>query len=188
MIKHKPFTLIEITLALGVVAVGVVAILGLFPVGSNATRDAIGFTHAAESADNFLQLVENYAHEDWTFLNSIPGAKPTDSGTHQPPLGDTGEPGSHGTVHAIGTGLYQVVSFHDNDLTDNRLGSDAIVDFNGVVAIWKEDSPELDEDNNPTSPNNRDIGVLLKAEVSWPAQRPYDGREKEIYALELFNR
>lgn len=180
MIKHKSFTLIEITLALGVIAVGVVAILGLFPVGSNATRDAIGFTHAAESADNFLQLVENYAQEDWTFLDSIPDSKPTDSGTHAPPLGDTGETGSHGTVHTLGAnGLYQVLSFHDSDLTDNVLGNDAIVDFNGVVSVWKEESPVT---------SNQDIAVLLKAEVSWPAQRPYDAREKEIYALELFKR
>lgn len=179
------FTLIEITLALGVVGVGVVSIMALFPAASSASRDAIGYTHAADSADNFLQVIKNQAHADWTFLGNIPSStgKATDTTTHDPPTDNTNAiSGSRGTVHDLddpGGGLYQVLSYVDED-DDGVRDADEVVDFNGVVSVWKTDSP--------AAPGNQDIAVLLKAEVSWPAQAPYDGREKELYVLELFNR
>jgi len=191
---RRQFTLIEITLALGVVAVGFVAILGLFPIGANASRDAIGYTHAAESADNLLHLFAYRAKKEWSgfFQSYVPNDNDNrDSNSLPAPTSSsTGLPGSRGTIHEINAsqGLYQVLSFSDNDTTDNVFNpSGATVDFNGVMAVWKEDIPILDPGGDLLTPTNRKIGVTLKVEVSWPADRPYDARNKELYSLEIFN-
>lgn len=52
------FNMVEIVLALAVVAVGVVSILGLFPVGMAASRDAMAIDYAANAADQFLHQLE----------------------------------------------------------------------------------------------------------------------------------
>lgn len=46
--------MIEIVLALGLVAVGLVSIMALFPVGMNATRDGMAEEYAATAADQVL--------------------------------------------------------------------------------------------------------------------------------------
>ena len=50
--------MIEIVLALAVVAVGVISILGLFPVGMSASRDAMAIDYAANASDQFLHHFE----------------------------------------------------------------------------------------------------------------------------------
>ena len=52
------FNMIEIVLALAVIAVGVISILGLFPVGMAASRDAMAIDYAANAADQFLHQFE----------------------------------------------------------------------------------------------------------------------------------
>ena len=54
----RRYNLVEVILALGVVAIGVVSIMALFPIGANASRDASLETYAANVADEMLQLVK----------------------------------------------------------------------------------------------------------------------------------
>jgi hypothetical protein len=54
----RRYNLVEVILALGVVAIGVVSIMALFPIGANASRDASMETYAANVADEMLQFVK----------------------------------------------------------------------------------------------------------------------------------
>ena len=54
----RRYNLVEVILALGVVAIGVVSIMALFPIGANASRDASMETYAANTADEMLQFVK----------------------------------------------------------------------------------------------------------------------------------
>ena len=53
----RRYNLVEVILALGVVAIGVVSIMALFPIGANASRDASMETYAANVSDEMLQFV-----------------------------------------------------------------------------------------------------------------------------------
>ena len=57
------YNLVEVILALGVCAIGVVSIMALFPIGSSAARDASMETYAANVADEMLQFVKYRLHE-----------------------------------------------------------------------------------------------------------------------------
>ena len=47
MRKHSGFSLVEVTLSIGIIAVALVAIMALVPVGLNSGRDAIDATHTS---------------------------------------------------------------------------------------------------------------------------------------------
>lgn len=57
----RAFTLIEVTLAIGVVAIGLVAILALFPLGLRATRKADFQTEAALMGQDYIAYYQQRA-------------------------------------------------------------------------------------------------------------------------------
>ena len=92
------FTLVEVTMAIGVIALGMMGIMALFPIGFQASRNAIGDNYSSELADQFLQVIamqckmyedtdgngdatgEVYGWNDWINGGTakIPTAKPDD--------------------------------------------------------------------------------------------------------------
>lgn len=113
-----------------------------------------------------------------------------------PPTG-AGLTDSAGTLHDMRPtavpGVYEIVAFVDgsNGCPDNdQLEATEIVDFRGVIALWQEDIPMLDSDSppDPANPSNRNIGVALRCEISWPAAIDYTKRQKSAFYIELFNR
>ena len=50
------FTLVEVLIAMGICVVGVVSVMGLFPVGANAARDASMNFYADQAAEQMLNL------------------------------------------------------------------------------------------------------------------------------------
>jgi hypothetical protein len=83
--KSKAFSLVEIALALGVIAIALVAIFGLIPVGLNSSRDAINDTQTtmiSEDVYNRVLLAANRGvYFDGTFarvpLTTGPSPVPT---------------------------------------------------------------------------------------------------------------
>ncbi|MBT3377761.1 MAG: hypothetical protein HN742_06425 [Lentisphaerae bacterium] len=207
--------MIELILALGVVAVGVVSITALFPVGLGASRDGMAEMSAAMSADQMLHYLQfrlrdpttgqaewtsrvyDYSDPDNPVQGSIPGSRPVDS--DDPNLvcdmtvSGAGESGSGGTLFEQADGIYQLVRFREgttggSDLADEfnpPSAGDDQTDFRAIAVLWQEDSGLLD---TTTDVEHRDIGVTLKVEVSWPAEIPYARRQKAVYQLELFKR
>ena len=182
MNKHalNNFTLVEIALAMGVITVGLVSVLGLFPVGTNASRDAIGQTYASETADFFLQNLENQLRSDWSTRSKIPEEKYDryESISWEKKYDKFWDKGKLGqsNIFKFQYGLLYRVKMSTEGIN--------VTDFDGIVKIWRE---KVSVDGNPISYEN---AVALYCEVSWPAQAPYESkeREKETYYMELFRR
>ena len=203
-----PFNLIEITIALGVIAIGVVAILGLFPIAANSTRDAMAETYAAQVAEQLTSYTEQSFRKDWTTaLAGLGTSKPDTAygaGTAVPGTGDTIFDFS--TAPAV-PGKYRVIRYIDlsspkNDVFDS--GTD-IQDFEAMVVVWRSIPTIFDRDGNGAfgGPDSLDtdgdwdaddetiaygIAVQLNVEVSWPAQVDYAKRKSALFVVELFKR
>jgi type II secretory pathway pseudopilin PulG len=81
-LKFARFSLIEITLAMGVIIVGLIAIMGLIPVGQQANRDAIAKNYSADGADQLLHLLAAQLKGNWALLAGYKkDAPPNISGT-----------------------------------------------------------------------------------------------------------
>ena len=73
------YSMIEMALAIGVVAVGMISVLALFPVGLDANRDAVAESYAADAADMFLNFFAQSLKSDptvWTTFAALPTTKP----------------------------------------------------------------------------------------------------------------
>lgn len=62
------FSLVEVALALLVVAIGLTAVFGLFPAGMQSSRAAVEETEMAEFADFVFEALEVLAARDWNDL------------------------------------------------------------------------------------------------------------------------
>ncbi len=74
------FSLIEVMLALMVISVGMLAILGLFPVSLDQGARAIAFSHSALFAEEIFSGLRACADEDWAALDdtlALPAAAPS---------------------------------------------------------------------------------------------------------------
>ena len=153
------FNMVECALALAVVAIGVVSIVALFPVGMNATRDAIADSYAADAADLFLHYQAGRLKTSWSNTSGILIKSST-----PPP---TGSP-----VTIPGTSTTMVDGLNGAILIQQG------TDFSGLFRIWR---------SNIVSTIPQNIAVGLNLEVSWPAQAPYLKRQRALYYLEVFN-
>lgn len=88
-VRNYRFNLIEILIAMGVLAIGMVAVLGLFPVGFATTRDAMAESSSADAADQMLHMLQYKLKNqiEWTALigtDADPGSIPEYAGLGLP--------------------------------------------------------------------------------------------------------
>ena len=193
--RHLPFNMIEIVLALGLVAVGIVSIMALFPVAVNASRDGMTESYAANTADQFLHQQEYLIRESaggWAkYITDsspeIPGAEldPADLADFEIPADGTAEDGTRDTLWAKDgeKGIFKAIRYVDKGSGgEGTYEEDTdILDFEAIIAVWQDDLDIL-------GTGKRAVAVALNLEVSWPAKLPHAQRQKSLYRFELFNR
>lgn len=69
--RKSCFTLVEVLIAMGICIVGVVSIMGLFPVGANTARDANMAFYADQAADQMLHFTKYAVLKDTSTSNVI---------------------------------------------------------------------------------------------------------------------
>ena len=177
--------MVEISLAMAVLALGVISIMALFPIGLNANRDAMAENYAADSADMLLHYYSSMLKTSWTDAQAqLPPAKATTEGAW------TGTPVSLSPSTVLtpdsvaNSGVCKV---------EQRTGAapGTVVDFAGVYRVWRSDVTYSYYNAvlgawTPTATISQDTGLALNLEVSWPAQAAYTARQKVRYYLEVF--
>lgn len=199
--KRNNFTLVEILLALGVVVIGICSIMVLFPVGANATRDASMETYAANSVEELLNgLKYKLQNGEWDAFvgdsGSIPDLGDTeviddnftgtkenfDSLTESSDWEDVNINTKSGFYKYKSDGnVFQLVSYKD---TSKELSEDK-VDFRAIARLAKS---KLNTASYSSSGVIIDYGdaVCIHVEVSWPAEAPFEARQKSYYLMEVF--
>lgn len=207
------FNMVEIALALAVLAIGISSILVLFPVGINANRSAIADNNLADISEFLMGYLRAGCAAEWAKIaadknNSPSGSdyfftdKIADKYADISTVGDdTGvDPEStdykdeDSNTRRISSNLYQVsTSGNTNSVFLYKLTTGDIVDFSAVVKVWRENPDFLirKADNSigaiPSPGSLRLYATVLCVEISWPAQAPYAQREKRLFRQEIFN-
>lgn len=184
--RTHSFNMVEVLLALGVIAIGAVSVLALFPYGFASTRDSVAESFAGDSADQFLHWFAAQTRTNWVTYAGDATWLPDDK-----PLPGTDESGSWDSTQTISRNLrYQR---HSTDgvlkVVFQRGDSPPIVDFSSVYRMWND--PVSVPDPRPGSGGgtvalNTDSALAINIEASWPADLPYGRRQKAVYRLEVF--
>lgn len=181
-----PFSLLEVVLALAVIAFGVVSVLALLPASMKASRDSVADTHSSQAAQHLIQtLAANMeaatVSADWSAVAlSLPTDKPA-----------AAEPDSDWTVwlRQGGMSFWRAGESGEFFRVDMRRADADYSEFAAICRVWRRPVTisTLEDDgtwSTRTVPWENAVG--LNVEVSWPAQAPYPGRQKALFALNVF--
>jgi type II secretory pathway pseudopilin PulG len=189
--------MIEVLLALGVIAIGAVSVMALFPYGFASSRDSVAESFAGDSADQFLHWFAAQTRTNWAGYagdtTQLPSTKPPPP---LPPPTGTGFETDSGAWEASSTTITPNLLYrkHGSDagvlkVTFQRGDAPPIVDFSGVYRIWREavTVPYLTATGaSGETTLATDVAVAINLEASWPAELPYQRRQKAVYRLEVF--
>ncbi len=189
-ITVRYFNMVELALAMAVLAIGISSILVLFPVGINASTNARANDQVPMIADVMLENIKSivYKLSDWSSLGAdIPSTKPADADIKSPSK-DAQIMGN--LYYTTKDGVY---------LYENG-------DFSAVIRVWRD--PEYWKDFNigsvPLNAADKNalnkIAAVIYVEISWPVDMVYDdlgdpsntntrvdSGNVRTYRLELFN-
>ncbi len=204
--KRHPFSMVEILLALGVVAIGICSVMVLFPVGASATRDAAMETYAANAADQILHMVKyelmREGGSSWSTyicnssstpvgialpLNSVDSLEDeiddTDKWIDTNPLigGNTLKSGIYS--YTAGDGHYYQILVHRGSPSDSfsKVLDDNVIDFRGLATLWAT-RVNVQGVNLPLN-----FATRLHLKIEWPVELPATARQSAYYTLEVFN-
>ncbi|OPZ84952.1 MAG: hypothetical protein BWY74_04051 [Firmicutes bacterium ADurb.Bin419] len=180
--KYKSFfNMIEVTLSLAVVGIGVAGIMALFPVAVQSSKNAIGDNFSADTADQFMHLIRRMAQADWnTYAKSIPDTPNKDD------LAD--ENWKSSPVDGTDGLLYEKTSKPGIFRILQKSGS--VIDFDAVMCMWRS-RPIVPVYTGsawaawPDATKYEEHIVGLNVEISWPTAKPYEKREKRYFYLVL---
>ena len=170
-ILHR-FNMVEIVLAIGVVAIGVTGVMALLPPSLNAHRDVAADAFAEEAVSKMVALI-NF---DYSRMN-IPDTKPTTSS-----LETLGESATN----------YNEVIKDWNIFTYSTNGvymlSNSDASFQVQALVWQEQVTDMFlgvTDNYVSVPKANAVRIFV--ETSWPINVKYENRQKRLEVIDFFN-
>lgn len=173
----RTFNMVEIALAVAVIGIGIAGIVALFPIGMNASRDAIAESYAADTSEQFLHMFAGMAKNNWSALTAWPDNRPyVITGTESNNWTALAENGNI-ERHTVENGVFRVTQ-----------RTAASTDFEGVFRVWKSPLSYNYWDGSSWQSKSIDMesAVAINLEVSWPCRAPYAARQKSFFYLEVF--
>ena len=168
------FNLIEVTMAIAIVGIGIAGVMALFPPAIEANKSANNQNYIGMVSNSFLGYLENQILNDFSKFTtgSFSGF------TSNPEPAETFWTGSKTSLASQGfPGLYTTTS-NNIFAVESADGS-----VNALIALWQSGTTAVDGFTASDTDKVRRVYV----EASWPAALPYDKREKKLYIYDVFN-
>jgi hypothetical protein len=175
--KKKFFNMIEVLLALGVTAIGIMGIMAVIPVTLNANRDASADNLIADVANTkFAEIAFDVKKNFVTGLQGLSTSKPSEAETWIPVDNVSG-------LLTDGNMVDDGIQFSGTKFAMGRSGK--APELTGDILLWKTTPGDV----VGVPDNNGATAVLIRVymEVSWPSSVPYAERKKRVYVREFLD-
>lgn len=165
----RRFNLIEITMAIAVVGIGIAGVMALFPPAIEANRSADNQNYLGQVSETLMGYLEAEIFSDFSKVKALSDSKK-----------EPGESLRNNLTSLASKGIYGLQTTTDPNVLyiespDGRV--------NAFAAVW------LDSGNVPgVESGMEDFSRRVYVEISWPAARPYDVRNKKLYVFDVFNK
>jgi hypothetical protein len=206
--------MIEVVLAMAIIAFGMSSILGLFPVGLNALKSSMVDNYCSDSVDQMIGYIKNqaeYSAGNYTaFVTGLPdaaaltaavgadrsklvGGKTLDaySADFLTDYRTSNFPATYKRVFTdmnifqVSAGMPYLYYIVQGQITSKN------IDFSAMLLVWKSPVSYTVKDaagnwyNGPAVPNAYQYFSGINFELSWPLEKPYAQREKKYYYIEV---
>lgn len=203
ILKYK-FNLIEIALAICVIAIGLSGVMSLFALGAKSNRQAVAYNNLSDISEYMMNSIRSIAQAQASYTTLIP---PNSILTNFPntfnetsaksvTVNDITNPDSNTWDISISSDssiklnnafmlthktMKNVFLFRQLSNTSNS--DETTADFSCIAYMWLDSVP------HPTGTGNIDqtYATAICLELSYPADYPYEQREKKRFRFELFN-
>lgn len=208
--RRSLFNMIEVALAIAVVAIGLSSIMVLFPVGLNATSAAITDDNIPDAAEYILSYMEGRILKSWRhdggakksdFLDLVKDKKPDDSRIQEESkkitAGEIDKEQVNDDGILLGAGNIGLFRFQKVVKLESSAGGER-TDFAVDALVWRESVrgksfetllavPGITGSRTKEKTVSDKAAVELCVELSWPIEQQYVMREKRLYRLTLVN-
>ena len=208
LIRHN-FNMVEIMLAVIVIALGLTSTFVLFPVGLNATRDAVAENHISDASEAIItnihthilpKLFNTTTGEGYAFKSNLTEYfyDPSTASDEIKKYIEDGIDNPGGTE--IGNGLFELgkgvyllsnVTPASTDqqpvLATIKLDRDSNSGFENEYFYTRSNTFQQYSELNAAEKCIDKFLLPIVIEVSWPANMPSSEREKRIFRYEMFN-
>ena len=175
------FNLIEVTMAIAIVGIGIAGVMALFPPSIEANKVANNENYLGGVSETLMAFLESNILSN--FSATLASSNPAASGTtaNGSALSSWGD---NTTLKNAGfPELYQLVA---NQLYGVKSADESVT---ALISIWKGNTV----DNLSTTGSRNDVTLSnvsrrVYVEVSWPAQLPYANRQKKLYVFDCFSK
>lgn len=195
----RRFSLVEITLALAILGIGIASIMVLFPVGINANTSAVADNNVADIAEYLLGYVQKQVDQDFyngksmSDTDSLIGSLPSSCNQTNIESFDA-IPGLTNLKKAsTATDVFRYEQA-------SEVNGETVVDFSAEARMWGGDVGVTYRDwtvagapyKAGTISKTDNYERLVYLETSWPGDVPYKvgsnyPREKRTFLLDVFN-
>ena len=186
--------MIEVALAMAIIAFGMTSILGLIPVGLNASRNAIAETFCGDTVDLLMTYISAKANATSAEYNNFFGTSGIITAT--PPTETAINDWSKAFLDNDGTvtiipgwdNLYKCDNKQIYFVVQGGNAANSGYDFSAALALWKSpvtSNMTLDTGTATYTDNNYSAIAGLNIEISWPLGKKYADREKRYYYFEI---
>lgn len=179
------FSLIEVVLALAVIAFGVVSVLALLPASLKSSRDSVSDTHSALVAEHLIEMLST-AMEDASSA-SIWEATALALPTAKPGASESATPWTNWRTQD-GIRYWRVGTSNQLQRVELRRDGNDYAEFGCMCRVWREQVTisQLTDGTWASRTLPWTEAIALNVEVGWPVQAPYARRQKAIYVLNVF--
>ncbi len=185
--KKQCFNLIEIALAIAIIAVGMSSVLVLFPAGLNAVNSATADNSAPDAVQYLAGYVESRIRHEWN-SSGAPGTTRTSNTLDNLPTTKPGAAENWNTSPITDTPIYTsatngLFKYEQTHTVDGQ----SVTDFAAAARVWKTNDNHISVpgQNSPVQMNTGAATIFI--EVSYPIEKPYEERDTQIYRLDLYD-
>ena len=193
--KKYNFNMVEIALAMVIIAIGISGILGLFSVGVNSRKSAISENNIANAAEYILGLYRAVIVHGYTenisskILEKITQEKPAalTMGVNMPSTEVKSHIYDKDGVNFDSSANEAVLPEAFVYAPSRLVNGERIADCEIAGVIWKAQIPVNIPDSDEKIDMQYSYGVRIYLELSWPLEKPYAQRETKTYVLDVMN-
>ncbi len=204
------FNMIEVALAIAVIAIGLSSIMVLFPVGLNASSAAATDNNIPDAAEYMLSYLEADLISNWRtstgavtdnnkYITNTNSILPDKISLIVSSIGDTiladNDSSAWDDVES-GIKRHKNIKGYFRFLKTTTIDSEEITDFAVDALVWYEpafaryvtvDANGKPNYDLPAKEINKKAAIELCMELSWPVTQPHSKRETRLYRLTLLN-